>query len=101
MSEATFTGCIIEARPIGVLRMRDENGADDKVLCVAVKDPRTREYLDLTDLPTHYLDEIAEFFRTYKHLEEGKNTEVLGWEGKKSGIQCILDGMALFKKNFD
>ena len=82
MSEPTFTGCIIEVRPIGLLRMRDENGADDKVLCVAVKDPRNREYHDLADLPTHYLDEIAEFFRTYKHLEEGKNTEVLGWEGR-------------------
>jgi inorganic pyrophosphatase len=101
MSEPTFNGCIVEARPIGLLRMRDENGADDKVLCAAVKDPRNREYHDLSDLPTHYLDEIAEFFRTYKHLEEGKNTEVLGWEGRKSGLQCILDGMALFKKHFD
>jgi len=100
MSEPTFTGCIVEARPIGLLRMRDENGADDKVLCAAVKDPRNREYHDLTDLPTHYLDEIAEFFRTYKHLEEGKNTEVLGWEGKKSGLECILSGMDLFKQKF-
>lgn len=100
MSEPTFTGCIVEARPLGVLRMRDEKGADDKVLCAAIRDPRNREYYDLTDLPTHYLDEIAEFFRTYKHLEEGKNTEVLGWEGKKSGMECILDGMDLFKRKF-
>lgn len=47
ISEPTFPGCVIEARPIGLLRMRDENGADDKVLCAAIKDPRNREYHDL------------------------------------------------------
>ncbi len=100
LSEPSYSGCVIEARPIGVLRMRDEKGADDKVLCAAIRDPRNREYNDLTDLPTHYLDEIAEFFRTYKHLEEGKNTQVLGWEGRESGLQCVLDGMALYKETF-
>ena len=100
ISEPTFMGCVIEARPLGVLRMRDEKGADDKVLCAAIRDPRNREYHDLTDLPTHYLEEIAEFFRTYKRLEENKKTEVLGWEGRESAKQCILDGMALYKKTF-
>jgi len=101
MSEPTFIGCVIEARPLGVLRMRDEKGADDKILCAAIRDPRNREYYDLTDLPTHYLDEIAEFFRTYKHLEENKKTEVLGWEGRESAMECILEGMALYKKIFE
>jgi inorganic pyrophosphatase len=101
MSEPTFTGCVVEARPIGLLRMRDEKGKDDKVLCIAIRDPRNREYYDLTDLPTHFLDEIAEFFRTYKHLEEGKNTEVLGWEGKEAALRCILEGMDLFDRQID
>lgn len=100
ISEPTFIGCVLEVRPLGLLRMRDEKGADDKVLCAAIRDPRNREYHDLTDLPTHYLDEIAEFFRTYKHLEENKRTEVLGWEGRESAMQCILDGMELYKKTF-
>ena len=78
--------------------MRDEKGADDKVLCAAVKDPRNREYNELDDLPGHYLDEIAEFFRTYKHLEEGKRTEVLGWGDKDAGIQCILKGIKMFNE---
>jgi inorganic pyrophosphatase len=100
ISEPTFPGCVIEARPIGLLRMRDENGADDKVLCAAIKDPRNRDYHDLNDLPTHYLEEIAEFFRTYKHLEEGKNTEILGWEGKKSALECVNGGIELFNVTF-
>lgn len=100
MSEPTFTGCVVEARPLGLLRMRDEKGADDKVLCAAVNDPRNREYHDLTNLPTHFLEEISEFFRTYKRLEEGKKTEVLGWEGKESGLRCIREGMALFDQRF-
>ncbi len=101
ISEPTFTGCVLEARPIGLLRMRDEKGADDKILCAAIRDPRNREYFDITDLPTHYLDEIAEFFRTYKHLEEGKNTQVLGWEARSSGLKAVLDGMDLFEKMFN
>lgn len=100
ISEPTFPRCIIEARPIGLLRLRDEHGPDDKVLCAATRDPRNREYHDLYDLPRHYLDEIAEFFRTYKHLEEEKNTEVLGWDGKEAALKCVNDGIELFKKNF-
>ncbi len=100
LSEPTFVGCVLEARPIGLLRMRDEKGSDDKVLCIAVNDPRYAGYHELTDIPRHYLDEISEFFKTYKHLEEGKNTQVLGWEGRASGIKAVIDGMALFKKQF-
>lgn len=100
ISEPTFPGCVIEARPIGLLRMRDENGADDKVLCAAIKDPRNREYHDLYDLPRHYLEEYAEFFRTYKHLEEGKNTEILGWEDKRAGLECVRGGIELFERTF-
>jgi len=100
LSEPTFPGCIVEAKPIGVLRMRDEKGMDDKLLCVAIGDPRNKEIDSLDDVPKHYLDEIAEFFRTYKRLEEGKMTEVLGWEAKDKAIEVLNYSLNLFRTNF-
>ena len=100
LSEPTFPGCIVEAKPIGVLRMRDEKGVDDKLLCVAIGDPRNKEIDSLDDVPQHYLDEIAEFFRTYKRLEEGKMTEVLGWEAKDKAIEVLNYSLNLFRTNF-
>jgi inorganic pyrophosphatase len=100
ISELTFPGCVVEARPIGILRMSDEKGKDDKVLCVATGDPRNDEYNELDDLPKHYLNEIAEFFKTYKRLEEGKHTEVLGWGDKKDAIEAIEYSLRLFRDKF-
>ncbi|HLO86475.1 MAG TPA: inorganic diphosphatase [Nostocaceae cyanobacterium] len=79
MDEPTFPGCIIAARPIGFLEMIDGGDRDEKILCVPVKDPRYTNVKSLKDLPSHRLDEIAEFFRTYKNLEK-KVTEILGWQ---------------------
>jgi inorganic pyrophosphatase len=79
MDEPTFPGCIIAARPIGFLEMIDGGDRDEKILCVPDKDPRYAQVKSLKDLPPHRLDEIAEFFRTYKNLEK-KVTEILGWQ---------------------
>lgn len=79
IDEPTFPGCVIAARPIGMLEMIDSGDRDEKVLCVAVDDPRYSDYTSLKDVPAHRLDEIAEFFRTYKNLEK-KTTEILGWK---------------------
>ncbi|MBM3301336.1 MAG: inorganic diphosphatase, partial [Deltaproteobacteria bacterium] len=100
ISEPTFPGCVVEARPIGLLRMMDEKGQDDKILAVAVNDPRYKEYQQLEDLPLHYLNEIAEFFLTYKRLEEGKGTKVLGWERKEAAMEAITRSLELFRKAF-
>ncbi len=79
MDEPTFPGCVIAARPIGFLEMIDGGDRDEKILCVPDKDPRYAQVKSLKDLPPHRLDEIAEFFRTYKNLEK-KVTEILGWQ---------------------
>jgi len=100
ISEHTFPGCVVEARPIGVLQMTDEKGKDDKILCVATGDPKNDEYNELNDIPKHYLNEISEFFKTYKRLEEGKHTEVLGWEGKEKAIETIEYSLRLFRDKF-
>jgi inorganic pyrophosphatase len=84
LDEATFPGCHIHARPIGVFRMRDEEGIDAKLLCVLSRDQRWEHVAELTDLPEHQLFEISHFFEIYKDLEPGKMTEPGGWEGREA-----------------
>jgi inorganic pyrophosphatase len=79
MDQPTFPGCVIAARPIGMLEMIDGGDRDEKILCVPDKDPRYTHVKSLQDIAPHRLDEIAEFFRTYKNLEK-KVTEILGWK---------------------
>lgn len=79
MDEPTFPGCVIAARPIGMLEMIDGGDRDEKILCVPAEDPRYANVKSLSDVEAHRLDEIAEFFRTYKNLEK-KVTEILGWK---------------------
>ncbi|MEH1902827.1 inorganic diphosphatase [Nostoc sp.] len=79
IDEPTFPGCVIAARPIGFLEMIDGGDRDEKILCVPDKDPRYTQVKSLKDVAPHRLDEIAEFFRSYKNLEK-KVTEILGWQ---------------------
>ncbi len=86
----TFTGCLIEVRPLGVLIMRDDMGLDHKILAVPVKDPRMREVHGLQHLASHYLAEVDYFFNIYKDLE-GKKSDTYGWEDRLVAHQVITD----------
>lgn len=79
MDQPTFPGCVIASRPIGMLEMIDGGDRDEKLLCVPAEDPRYNQVKSLDDIAAHRLDEVAEFFRTYKNLER-KVTEILGWQ---------------------
>lgn len=79
MDQPTFPGCVIAARPIGMLGMIDGGDSDEKLLCVPDKDPRYANVTSLKDIAPHRLEEIAEFFRTYKNLEK-KETKITGWQ---------------------
>ena len=82
LTEPTFPGCLVTARAIGMFRMTDEKGPDDKVICVASNDPR-RDYLqDIGDLPIYERLEIQHFFEVYKDLEPGKSVEGANWVGR-------------------
>ncbi len=92
----TFPGCIMTARPVGLLRMLDGSKRDDKVLAVPNSDPRYSEYHDLRDLPEHILKEIAYLFETYKVLE-GKQVKILGWERAKAAKNIIVQCQTLYQ----
>ena len=99
VSNPTYPGVLIEARPIGLLRMKDSDEIDDKILCVAKDDPRYENLNDISDLEKHYLKEIAHFFEVYKHLE-GKKVEILGWKNVSSAKKAILASIKLYQKTF-
>lgn len=88
INHPTFPGCVVEARAIGVLEMRDEKGPDEKILAVATKDPRFNNRQSLKDLNPHTLKEIIHFFEVYKDLED-KETEVLGWHDVDVAVSLI------------
>jgi len=93
ISEPTFPGCVVRARPVGVLDMTDDKGHDYKILAVAHDDPRWDETYELSDLSPHRLREIENFFRIYKELE-GRETDVSGWLGVDEAWPIIDAAMA-------
>ncbi|HEY5502686.1 MAG TPA: inorganic diphosphatase [Candidatus Anoxymicrobiaceae bacterium] len=88
IEEPTFSGCLISAKPVGMLQMRDEKGPDNKVLGVPVNDPRWRHITDIHEIPPHLLNEIENFFLTYKRLE-AKVVTSEGWEDRKKTMEYL------------
>ena len=80
--EPLFPGVLVRARAIGMFRMRDEKGGDDKVLCVPVDDPRQEHLRDIHHVPEFDRLEIEHFFTVYKELEPGKSVEGASWVGR-------------------
>ena len=94
--EPTFPGCIIEAKPVGLFKMWDEKGPDEKILCVPLNDPLWNSIQSLSDVPPHLLKEIEHFFSIYKELEK-KKTGVEGWEDRDSALKIIRQSRARYR----
>ena len=94
-----FTGCLVEARPIGVFNLLDKGKGDEKVLAVPVGDPYADEMRDLDDVPGHYLKEIEHFFTVYKDLE-GTRTEPRGFQDAEAARGLIQRAMSLYLERF-
>jgi inorganic pyrophosphatase len=82
VTEPTFPGCIIRCRAVGMFRMTDEAGPDEKVLCVPAGDPRQEHVRDIHHVPEFDRLEIQHFFEVYKDLEPGKSVEGAHWVGR-------------------
>lgn len=91
--------CIVEAKIIGVMRMRDNGEADDKIIGVAAGDPSVSHYNDISELPPHTLDEMRSFFEDYKKLEN-KEILVQDFLGKDIAMQIIQDSFNLYRDKF-
>jgi len=82
VEEPTFPGCLIRCRAIGMFRMTDEAGPDEKLLCVPASDPRHEHMRDIHHVPEFDRLEIQHFFEVYKDLEPGKSVEGATWVGR-------------------
>jgi inorganic pyrophosphatase len=94
-----IAGAVINVRPIGVLKMEDDGGGDEKI--IAVPSPRlTARYLNVhnyTDLPEITLDQIRHFFEHYKDLEPGKWAKIIGWGDAAEARQFITEAIGRAK----
>jgi inorganic pyrophosphatase len=99
LKEETFPGCMIDARPIGVLHMLDRGEPDDKILAVPLHDPYSQEYFDIADIPQHLLKEVAQFFVSYKELE-GKKVEIVGWGKSEEAMRLIVRSIGNYDKAY-
>jgi inorganic pyrophosphatase len=84
-----FPGVIVRCRAIGMFRMTDEKGGDDKVLAVPANDPRMEHLRDIHHLPEFDRLEIQHFFEVYKDLEPGKSVEGAEWVGRSDAEREI------------
>ena len=95
VNEPTFSGCLIEARVLGLFRMTDRGKNDFKVFGVPHTDPLFAEIQVLADVPHHFLREVEHFFGTYKQLE-GAKVETLGWAPAPDAIAEVKSSVERF-----
>lgn len=94
-SRAIIPGAVINCRPIGVLKMEDDGGLDEKIIAVP-SERVTRRFETIkshTDLPSITLEQVTHFFEHYKDLEPGKWVKIGGWEGTESAQRMILEAI--------
>ena len=91
-------GSVIRCRPVGMLAMTDEAGADTKIVALPIDRVFSgySDMHDIDDLPLHWRERIAHFFAHYKDLEAGKWVRIDGWHGAAASRQEILDCVARY-----
>ena len=85
-----FPGVLVKCRAIGMFRMTDEAGPDEKLVCVPADDPRKANLQDITDLPEFDRLEIQHFFEVYKDLEPGKSVEGAEWADRAAAEAEVI-----------
>jgi len=95
VNEPSFTGCLIESRPVGVLYMADEMGVDEKILAVPTRNPRYDQIHTLDQIFPHVRREIEHFFTIYKELQ-GVVPKMEGWGGPPEARRAIIASRARY-----
>ena len=95
-----FVGVVVRCRPVGILRMTDEAGGDEKLLAVPIDKilPIYRHWKKPADMQPERLMQIQHFFEHYKDLEEGKWVKVEGWGGPRDAARAIASGVARYEQ---
>src|SRR5579871_252626 len=88
VEQPSFSGCLIQVRPVGVLNMIDQNEADQKVLAVPDREPLYNEIHTLDQVSAHLRRSIEHFFNIYKELE-GRQTATMGWGERSAAHEAI------------
>jgi inorganic pyrophosphatase len=94
--EAIQPLAIMRAKIIGVMKMRDDKGEDDKLIAVHADDPEYADYADVSEMPSHRMRELKRFFEDYKGLEN-KKVLVSEPQGRREGLQALRDAMKLYE----
>ena len=84
----SFSSCVIQVRPIGVLEMIDQGVKDEKLLAVGLNDPHYKDVKDFSGVYSHVQLEIEHFFSVYKDLE-GKRTKIIGWQNAEHAREVV------------
>ena len=102
VEEPTFPGCLVRCRTIGMFRMTDEAGPDEKVLCIPAADVRQEHIQDIRHFPEFDRLEIQHFFNVYKDLEPGKSVEGSDWGGRaEAEAEIVLSRERLLQTQKD
>lgn len=89
--------CLVKCRPIGVIKMIDNNYLDEKIVAVPINDPSWNSFKNIDEIPEHYLDEMRHFFRVYKELE-GASTSITETRGPKEAERLIKQSIDKYQE---
>jgi inorganic pyrophosphatase len=98
MQEPVQPMSLLEVRPVGLLPMVDEGENDENIICVHADDPQYKEFSSVEEFPKHRLNEVKQFFKEYKNLEN-KEVEVGDIKGPEDAKEYIQRAIDLYKQN--
>lgn len=90
---------LVQAYPIGNIRMIDGGKLDDKIIAIPFSEPNYNNIKNIDELPAHIFDEIMHFFKVYKQLEH-KQTDVQSLSDRESALKIIQDAIDLYGRSF-
>jgi inorganic pyrophosphatase len=96
--EPVIPGCVMKARPIGMLRMIDQDLEDIKIIAIHLNDPMFESYTDISQLPPHVLREMHHFFEIYKELEKTKRPIVEDFQGRIDALKIIRESIKAYTR---